>query len=303
MRLALGIDVGGTHVVFALLSAAGQFYGRHQIATQAWDGGEALMGRLLGEVSGFLEAAVPSGASVVGIGVGSAGQIDSASGRCLFANENLPGWTGMPIAERLHGATGLPVWVDNDANTAALGEQQFGAAKGLTDVVCITLGTGVGGGVITGARILRGAHGAGGEIGHIPVVPGGAPCACGARGCLEAYASATGIMRQAREAGLAPDSVRALYEMAEQDDSRAKAITEATASYLATGIVAMVAAYDPQAVLIGGGIAQAGALLFDPLNQQLHHHPFVRGRCEIRPCALGDAAGVMGAAAQVFLYA
>lgn len=299
MELALGIDIGGTHCGFALMDREGRLHHRHDIPTHATDGGQVLIRRLIIEARSLIRT-IPG---VVGIGVGSAGQIDFVTGQCSHATEALPGWTGMPIAQHLRDAFGLPVWVENDANAAALGEQQFGAARGLSDVVCLTLGTGVGGGVIAGGRIFRGGHGAGGELGHLPVAVDGAPCACGARGCLEAYASATGILRMAREAGVDAASTREVYQLATGGDPRAGEVTQRAARYLAQGIVAIAAAFDPQAVLIGGGVSQAGALLFDPVRETLQRHPFVGGRCEVRPCALGPEAGVIGAAAQVFLYA
>lgn len=281
------------------MDRTGRLHDIHDMETNAWEGGESLITRLI-ETAGRIVTEAPS--KVTGIGIGSAGQIDFVTGSCRHATDALPGWIGMPIAARFRRVLGLPVWVENDANAAALGEQQFGAGRGLNDVVCLTLGTGIGGGVIAGGRILRGAHGAGGELGHIPVEFGGEPCACGSRGCLEAYASATGILRLARQAGLAVASTKEVYQRAASGDGVALSVTERSARYLAQGIIAMIAAYDPQMVLIGGGVSQAGALLFGPLSAHLSSHPFVRGRCEVRPCALGPDAGVVGAAAQVFLY-
>lgn len=297
-RLALGIDIGGTSCSLALMDEAGRLRKTFDIPTRAHEGGEALIARLI-EAAGRVLA---EGAGVLGIGIGSAGQIDFATGTCRYATEALPGWTGMPIADRFRAAFGLPVWVENDANAAALAEHRYGAGRGLSDLICLTLGTGIGGGAIAGGRLVRGAHGAGGELGHIPVEPGGAPCACGSSGCLEAYASATGILRMARESGVEAGSAREVYALAAGGDAAALAVTERAARYLAQGIVAMVAAFDPQAVLIGGGVSQAGDLLFAPLRRHLEANPFVRGRCAVRPAALGPAAGVIGAAAQVFLY-
>ncbi|MEW8978883.1 MAG: ROK family protein [Symbiobacterium sp.] len=299
-RLALGIDIGGTSCKLALMDSSGGLHHMGDIPTRARDGGEVLINRLI-EAAGQLLRAAPPG-SVAGIGIASAGQIDFATGICRYATEALPGWTGMDIGPRMRAAFGLPVWVENDANAAALAELTYGAGQGLSDLICLTLGTGIGGGVVSGGRLVRGAHGGGGELGHIPVEPGGAPCSCGAHGCLEAYASATGILRLAREAGLAAESAAQVYALSAAGDSAARAVTERVARWLAQGIVAMVAAFDPEAVLIGGGVSQAGALLFEPLRGHLDAHPFVRGRCQVRPAALGPRAGVIGAAAQVFFY-
>ncbi|MCG0239442.1 MAG: ROK family protein [Firmicutes bacterium] len=309
-QVALGIDIGGTNTVFGFLTPDGRLLGRTVIPTRAREGGERLMARICQQAVAMLREAP---APVVGIGVGSAGQIDPRTGVCVFANDNLPGWTGMDIRGRLAAATGLPVYVDNDANVAALGEQRFGAGRGVANLVCITLGTGVGGGIISQGRLLTGHRGLAGEVGHIIVHAGGDPCPCGLRGCLEAYASATAIVRRTREALPAyPDSrlhqvepltARAVFAAAAAGDPCGERIVAETARYLAVGLASVINLLDPELILIGGGVAQAGEPFLDRVRAHLESWAVTRGRARIARCALGEDAGVVGAAALVFAAA
>lgn len=307
-RLALGIDIGGTNTVFAFLFPDGRLLNRTTMPTLAREGGEQLMQRICTQASAMLrEAPGP----VAGVGVGSAGQIDPATGNCRFANDNLPGWTGMPVRQRLEEAVGLPVHVGNDANVAALGEQQYGAGKGVQHLVCITLGTGVGGGIVDGGRLLTGSRGVGGEVGHIIVQAGGDLCPCGMRGCLEAYASATAIVRRTRSALPAhPASAlarvesltaKAIFAAAAEGDELGRKLVAETAWYLAVGIASMINLLDPELFLIGGGVSLAGEPFLDQVRAHLEGWEVTRGRGRLALCALGDDAGVVGAAAQVFV--
>lgn len=303
--LALGIDIGGTNTVFGFLSPDGTLIRRNVMPTLAREGGERLMSRICEQSVAMLGAAP---GRVMGIGVGSAGQIDPATGTCLFANENLPGWTGMPIKERLQQATGLPVTVGNDANVAALAEQRFGAGQGVENLVCITLGTGVGGGVIDEGRIMTGHRGVAGEMGHIVIQAGGAPCPCGMAGCLEAYTSATAIVRRAREAlpeypasalhSVEPLTSKAIF-MAAPADPLAEHIVAETAWYLALGLASILNMVAPEVILIGGGVSLAGEPFLDRVRTHLESWAMTRGRVRLALCRLGDDAGVIGAAAQV----
>lgn len=303
-HLALGIDIGGTNTVFGILDPTGRIHHKRSIPTRALEGGERVMARII-ETARELVQAYP----VQAIGVGSAGQINPETGICAFANENLPGWTGMPIADRLRTALSLPVRVDNDANVAALAEQRFGAGRGVRDLVCITLGTGVGGGILVGGKLVTGPTGRGGEVGHIIVQTGGAPCPCGMQGCLEAYASATAIVRQAREAlasqpsgalaGVEPLTAKAVCDAAAAGDPVADRVLEQTCHHLAAGIAGLISLFEPAILLLGGGVSLAGQPLLDRVDRYLQAWPMTRGRARLGFCALGDDAGVIGAAALV----
>lgn len=311
--LALGIDIGGTNTVFGYATADGQLLNRTVMPTLAREGGERLMARICAQAVAMLGAAP---APVLGIGVGSAGQIDPANGICLFANENLPGWTGMQIKARLQQATGLAVTVGNDANVAALAEQRFGAGRGVENLVCITLGTGVGGGIINEGRVLTGHRGVAGEMGHIVVQAGGAPCPCGMQGCLEAYTSATAIVRRTREAlpdypasvlnHAEPLTAKAIFAAAAPapagaaaPDPLAGCIVAETAWYLALGLASILNMAAPELILIGGGVSLAGEPFLDQVRAHLESWAMTRGRVRLALCRLGDDAGVIGAAAQV----
>jgi len=306
-QLALGIDIGGTNTVFGFLTPDGRLLERTVMPSRAREGGERLMARICDQALAVLEQAP---GEVIGIGVGSAGQIDPVSGTCLFANDNLPGWTGMAIRSRIQTATGLPAWVDNDANVAALGEQRFGGGAGTQNLLCLTLGTGVGGGVVSHGRLLQGHRGVGGEVGHIIVQAGGAPCPCGLAGCLEAYASATAIVRRAREAlstgpasalaAVEPLSAKGVFAAAEAGDPLAMKVVDETAWYLAIGLASLINVLDPELILLGGGVSLAGEFLFGRVRGHLDSWPMTRGRARLDRTALGDDAGVIGAAAQVY---
>lgn len=321
--LALGIDIGGTNTVFGFLTPEGDLLNRTVIPTLAREGGERLMAWICAQAVAMLGAAP---GPVAGIGVGSAGQIDPVTGTCLFANDNLPGWTGMPIKDRIQQATGLPVIVGNDANVAALAEQRFGTGRGVNNLVCITLGTGVGGGIIDEGRVLTGHRGVAGEMGHIVVQAGGAPCPCGMQGCLEAYTSATAIVRRTREAlpdypasslhSIEPLTAKAIFAAAARatgaptapgaptasaaaPDPLAERIVAETAWYLALGLASILNMTAPEVILIGGGVSLAGEPFLDRVRTHLESWAMTRGRVRLALCRLGDDAGVIGAAAQV----
>lgn len=305
-NLALGIDIGGTNLVAAVIDQQGTMLSKFTTPSRAAEGGEALMRRVIALARQTMQAY-----PVRAVGVGSAGQINPETGACTFANENLPGWTGMPIRARLEEALGLPVIVDNDANAAALGECRFGAGRGARDLICLTIGTGIGGGIIVDGKLLHGARGSAGEVGHIIVETGGAHCPCGMQGCLEAYASATAIVRRTREAlasshpatalhQVEPLTSHAIFTAAANGDPLAEAIVERTAKYLAVGLAGMINLTDPDLVLLGGGVSLAGQPFLERIDRYLQSWAMTRGRARLGLCALGDNAGVIGAGALAY---
>jgi glucokinase len=215
-----------------------------------------------------------------------------------YATENLPGWTGTRIAEELQAATGLPVAVENDANALAAAESQFGAARGCRDFVCVTLGTGVGGGCYTGGRLNHGAHYFANALGHIPVVLDGLPCTCGLKGCLEAYANAAALVRYA---GGAYPNAEEIVNAANTGDLRARAAVLQYGKYLALGAASIVHLLDPEMLILAGGIAQNNPLLLATLQSELAARLTVpdRRKLHVTVSSLGYYAGVYGAAAAV----
>ena len=302
----VGVDLGGTKCL-GLALVEGEVAAEVKVPTPK---GEAALLATMGEVVEALAAQV--GGTVAALGVGVPGLVDR-DGLLHFA-PNLPGVVGLPVRAELEERLGLPVQVDNDATCAAWGEQQLGAARGLDDVVVVTLGTGIGGGVVCGGRVLRGAHGFAGEIGHMVVDPDGPPCPCGQRGCWERFASGSGLGRLAREAALAhrasrvvdlaggdPEAVRGEHvtlALAE-GDAEAGAIMGEFAWWLALGLVNLINIFDPAALVLSGGVIAAGDGLLEPARialGQLLSATSVRPEVPLLPAALGARAGAIGAA-------
>lgn len=302
---AIGLDVGGTKINALRVARNGTVLARELVATPAEDA-EATMATMI-DVARRLHAA-----DVVAVGVGAAGMVDANEGVLRFA-PNLA-WRELAIARRIREAFGLPCQIDNDANVAAWGEWRFGAGRGYRHMLLVTVGTGIGGGIVAGRRLFRGAHGFAAEIGHIIVEPDGPLCGCGNRGCWEQVASGAAIGRLGREAArehpgsllaeLSPDGPdgvtgETVTEAARQGEEMARRILEEVGRRLGEGIAGLVNTLDPQVVVIGGGAAEAGELLLDPARRAFERTveaPEHRPRVPIVPAQLGTDAGAIGAA-------
>jgi glucokinase len=302
--LALGIDIGGTKVLMALVDAQGQVRREWRRPTEASRGGEAVMADVLAGVESALASLAPEErAQVAGLGVSAAGQVDWKRGRIAYASPNIPGWTGTDVRTALHGRFSLPVTVDNDANAAAYGEWWAGAGKACGDMVMITVGTGVGGGVVLGGQVLRGGRWRGGEIGHMVIDASGPRCNCGQPGCLEVFASGTAIARMAAEArpGWQPTGPE-VFAAAEGGDAVAEAVLTRAARYLALGLVSLSSLLDADCYLLGGGVATQPSFL--PRLRAALADPAVSGErgfdaSLVRLAGLGEAAGAVGAAGEL----
>jgi glucokinase len=267
----------------------------------------------LGAVAEELCSTISGEGEVTAVGVGAPGLVDRDG--VLRAAPNLPGVDELPLRAGLASRLGLPVRADNDATCAAWGERQLGAARGKDNVVVATLGTGIGGGIITDGRLYRGANGFAGEIGHMVVEPHGPPCPCGQRGCWERYASGSGLGRLAREAAHAgqvqrvlelagddPEAVRGEHvtRAAMEGDEGAREVFRRFAWWLALGLANLANAFDPEMFVIGGGLVEAGEVLFEPARaafSDLVEAAERRPDIAIVPAELGERAGAMGAAA------
>ncbi|TDD96871.1 ROK family glucokinase [Jiangella asiatica] len=306
MSLTIGVDVGGTKIAAGIVDEKGVIGARARRETPSQDPA-AIVDTII-EVTRELAAKQ----EVEAVGVGSAGFIDSARSRVLFA-PNLA-WRDVPVRDQVAAATGLPTVVENDANAAAWGEFRFGAAEDVDDMILLTIGTGVGGGLVLDSQIYRGAHGVAAEVGHMRVVPDGHLCGCGLHGCLEAYASGTALVREARAAASLPSAER-LLEMAGGDPQRITGplVTEAAAEgdelaivliaqvgrWLGEAMGSFVALFDPAVFVIGGGVSEAGDLLLRPVDEALRKQITGAGHRpepEVRLATLGNDAGVIGAA-------
>ncbi len=306
----IGIDLGGTNIAVGVVDEYHAIVSRVSVPTLAQRPAEEVLRDMGDAVEAALAKAGLSIHAVSSIGVGSPGTCNSSTGVVERAY-NL-GWQQVPVCRILSQRFGVPCRLSNDANCAALAEQVAGAAVGYQNVVLITLGTGVGGGILIGGKIYDGMRGAGAELGHTLLVLGGEPCTCGRRGCWEAYASATALIRQARQAAQAhPDSLlaclpqeqldgKAVFDAAEQGDETAQAVLERYCEYLGAGIVDVVNALAPEMVLVGGGISRQGDRLLDPVRAYVPQHCFGKAQGAIpviAPAALGNEAGIIGAAA------
>lgn len=310
MQTAVGVDIGGTKIAAGLVASDGLVLTRARRDTpRDADAIAPLVGDLVVE----LRATVPGTPPSTAVGVGAAGIIDP-DGTVRYA-PNIA-WADYPLGAELRRLLGqASVTVDNDANVAAWGEYRAGAGRDArSDMLMLTIGTGVGGGVVVGDRLLRGAHGFGAELGHVIVDEGGPPCPCGNRGCLEAVASGSAIGRAAREhldaqdpsgvptmggAAAATVTGKAVTHAAQDGDERAVAIFEGVGFWLGVGIASLVNALDPEVVVVGGGAMEAGDLLLAPARESFAQRVIGRGHRvlpPVRPATLADDAGVVGAA-------
>lgn len=309
----VGVDLGGTTTKLAFINQYGEILHKWEIATDTTGGGSKIVTNIAKTIDAKLrESGLPK-SKLLGIGMGAPGPVRAQDGM-IFEAINL-GWRHYPLRDLLEVETSLPTIIDNDANTAAIGEMWKGAGQGSKDLVCITLGTGVGGGVITNGTIVHGKNGAAGEIGHILVeMENGAPCKCGRKGCLETVASATGIVRLATEA-LSSDSTKTslLFEkIAQGRDLTAKLVSECALANddLSLGIIRKVCRYlglaitgiantlNPDKIVIGGGVSKAGDLIIQPVRETFEQYAFPRvaKSTKILAATLGNDAGVIGAA-------
>lgn len=311
LQYALGIDLGGTSVKTGVVDREGRIIARAEVDTEAAKGVATVVANMAAGARQAVEAAGLSMAQIGGAGIGTPGICNVSAGEVVMA-PNL-GWRNVPICDLLGQELGIPVTLENDANCAALGEQWCGAAKGHQHVVMVTIGTGVGGGLILNGQIYSGAKGWAGEIGHVPAAPEGPICGCGQVGCLETVASATSIGRYAQEAidaGSAPYLAKRAAELGKVDarlviyaaregDEGARAILERVAEHLGRTLGGLVSVLNPEAIVIGGGGSAAGDLLLEPLRAVLKRCalPDPAAFVRVLPATLGNDAGLIGAAA------
>jgi glucokinase len=309
MTYTIGIDVGGTKVLGGVVDASGKIILDARRDTPR-EGGQALTAAIA-DVARELLSAHPAQS----IGVSVAGFV-SSDRKTMLAAPNIAGWNGVDLDAQLTELIGLPVVIENDANSAAWGEAIFGAGRGHDHLLIVTVGTGIGGGIVVNGNLYRGGFGTAAEIGHMRVVPEGHLCGCGARGCFEQYASGSALMRHAREAiSATPELARNLLSLGDGtlDGLNGKHITEAaqagdavalaafntTAHYLGAGIASLSVILDPTRIVIGGGVVDAGEILLEPTRQSLIRHMPFAGKHpypDIVPAQLGNKAGLVGVA-------
>lgn len=308
---AIGIDLGGTNLKVAVVTREGLISAQRTCPVDAVRGPSLVIADMVAAIDELLAENSMKRADLVGVGLGAPGPMDLRAGRIVQA-ANLPGWIDVPLRDELAGALGLPVIFDNDGNAAAYGEFWVGAGRGAADMVMLTLGTGVGAGVIIDGRVLHGHFDNAAELGHMIVVPNGLPCSCGQRGCLEQYASAGNVARRARGAVEAGESsslaglihtgetieAEHVAEHAWGGDSLARRIWDEACLYLAIACLNLQHAYNPAKVVLGGGMSQAGDFLLDEVRGHLEQQKWSLhdDLPEVTLATLGVDAGVIGAA-------
>lgn len=310
----VGVDLGGTKVRAALMDSSGNVFARTSLPSEAKKGKEQVLKNIETVINVVTESFDRD--QIIGIGVGAPGPCDPKTG-VVFYPPNLPGWVNVPLREILEERTGLPVFLGNDANLAALGEYNFGAGKDYRYLAYLTVSTGIGAGIIEDGRILEGARGAAGEVGHMTIDINGPRCNCGNYGCLEVMASGTAIGRRAREFLAENANTSILRDLcnndlecvtgplvelaAKQGDIIAVEILRQTAVYLGVGITNVLHLYNPEVVVIGGGVSQVGDLIFEPLRAEVERRAMAsfRENVQIIPTQLGDDIGLYGGAALV----
>jgi glucokinase len=315
-RLVVGVDLGGTSIVVGTVPEDGSaLYGFATQPTPVQDGPEAVAARISEMIRQSIDATrreLGAGIEVAGVGVGAPGPLDTGRGIVIVA-PNL-GWKDMPLRDRIAGSTGLDAALENDANCATLGEWWRGAAQGARFVAGVTIGTGIGGGIVLDGRIYHGASDVAAEFGHTTIDITGRRCKCGNYGCLEAYASGPAIASRAVEeiqAGT-PSSIpryvdgdlsrvtaATVYRAAQDDDELAQEVVRDTARFLGAGVANFVNILNPEVVVLAGGVTQAGERLFAPLRIEVKRRAFKPAveACRILPGALTGTAGVYGAVA------
>lgn len=317
MRLIVGVDIGGTNVVVGTVTEDGSaIHGLKKERTLVGDGADAVVTQVAQMVDHSLSdtraALGTTTVDVAGVGIGAPGPLSTKTG-VVHLTPNL-GWRNFPLRDRVSEAVGLPATLDNDANCAIFGEWWRGAAQGADTVVGLTIGTGIGGGIVLKGEIHHGASDIAGEIGHMSIDSTGRRCKCGNYGCIEAYASGSAIADRAVEgieAGaetrlasyvggdLTAITAHVVYDAAKDGDTYALEVIKDTARFLGTGVANLVNIFNPEIVVICGGVTAAGTRLFEPLRAEVKRRAFRPAveACQILPGQLPGTAGVFGAAA------
>jgi glucokinase len=308
----VGVDLGGTTIKMAFVNMYGEIVHKWEIDTDHSEQGKNIVTDIAKSIDQKLEELDQPKSKLLGIGMGAPGPVNTETG-VIYQTTNLP-WKNYPLKDVLEVETSLPVVVDNDANIAAIGEMWKGAGNGAKDLICVTLGTGVGGGIIANGQVVRGTNGAGGEIGHMTsIAEGGAPCNCGKTGCLETIASATGIARIAKEKLAKGETTSVLqqiykengkvtakdvFDAAKANDELALEIVDYVTFHLGLALANLANGLNPEKIVIGGGVSKAGDILVKHVRTHFDRFAFPRVAegATIAIATLGNDAGVIGGA-------
>ena len=287
----VGIDIGGTAVKYALLSEEGTLLSTGEFPTCAEKGVENLFNNICKVIDKY------NCSDLLGIAVSGTGQIDGSIGKVIGGNPIIPGWIGTNLVELLETKYGVRAVLENDVNCAALGEKWLGAGKDEENFVCLTIGTGTGGGIILNNDIFRGDTCVAGEFGHIQIVKNGVQCMCGKKGCYERYASATALVKMVKDATGKELNGKEIFELEKAGDTKIKEIVDTWIDYFTDGLSTIIYIFNPSLVVIGGGVTKQGDYLLDRINKSLDGKlgENYKKNLKIRFAQLGNNAGMLGA--------
>jgi len=314
-QFVVGVDLGGTKIAAGLFTAEGKLTLQHLQPTRAQEGPQAVIEGLRQAVLQLISQAGIDFSQLKGIGLAAAGAIDSHNG-VVTLSPNLPGWRNIPLRQIMKDSLGITIYLTNDANAAALGEYLFGAGQNVANLVYVTVSTGIGGGIIINGEVYEGVSGAAGEVGHMTIDINGPACNCGSNGCLETLASGAALAREARrhiEAGegaaileasggdLAQVSAKTVFLAVQQGDRLAGELIRRTGRYLGVGLANLVNIFNPELIIIGGGLSNMGERLLEPARGVMRERAYEISASAVRivPAALGSDSGLIGAAAWV----
>jgi glucokinase len=300
---SIGVDLGGTNLRAAAISRDGEMIDKISGATELRAGREAVIADIVDSIR-TVRAKAGEKAKLAGVGIGVPGFIDIEKGLVVGSN-NLPGFEGFPVRDEIEHLLGTPVLLENDANAAAMGEKWIGAGRDVNDLILLTLGTGIGGGIIARGRIVHGFLGMAGEFGHMTVIPNGNPCGCGNYGCLEKHASATAIAGTARMLGLGAEvTSEEVYHLAEDGNERAKMCFRAMGEALGIALGNLINGFNFPLYLLSGGVLAAWDLFAPPMMEQIRLRSFTfrNTTTRVEKAILGSEAGLYGAAYLPFIH-
>ena len=300
--IVLAVDLGGTNMRMAAINRDGKIL-HHTKSGTPKQVSPVQLTALIGAMADECRDAIPESGRLVGISFAAPAPAAKNTNGVLTRLPNIPTLNGMDLKAALSGLFDLPITIENDATAAGIGEDWLGASKDVDNSICVTLGTGIGGGIILDGEPLRGLDGTGGEIGHICVEPEGVPCGCGSRGCVERYASATAIVRMAKEAGMEISTAFEVYEAAKRGDGRAQAVFQKMGRYLGIMLAGLINTLNPEMIVIAGGVAAGWDAFIDYVKNEVTARAFPEPalRVKIVRSTLGDDAGILGAARSAFL--
>lgn len=307
---AIGIDLGGTSVKYALIDNEGVFHFQGKLPSKADVSAEAVIGQLITAIREVKAFAQEQNDKIEGIGIGTPGIVDCTNRIVLGGAENIKEWENIQLAERIEAEAGLPTLLGNDANLMGLGETMYGAGRGATHVVFLTIGTGIGGAVVIDGRLFNGFANRGTELGHVPLIANGEPCACGSVGCLEHYASTSALVRRfgkrIADAGITYPNEEIngelIVRLYKQGDPIAITSLEEHCDFLGHGIAGFINIFSPQRIVIGGGLSEAGEFYIQKISEKAHRYSIsdCAVNTEIMAASLGNKAGSIGAASLIF---